>query len=362
MASVLKLTPTSTTINVGNTQKFTASLTGVPEGGNTTYVWTVDGAPQASTTDTMEYKATKVGTNVIKVVSTTKVQDVADDIQEASVSVNVNKNTMTVSVLASTTTTTIALGETYSIKCDVTGQPPSATITYKWDSGETTQTITGAGSVLGPMSRKCTVTVKATDYDDYVGDSNTVTITVIKKTQTSTGEVVTSTPNIKVGDTYKAQANVSDFPVGALFTYKWNTGEKVKSISKVAETEGEIKLKCTITVKADDYFDKVIETEEVTITVEALPVPEEPGCIRYIHPLDHRSSAYIWAGWWVMYEIEAAVKAGIDWKKPDGTELKYKCDLKTLAKMLEDYPNVEVQESKHGYILNKETIEAGYIY
>ncbi|QOI66389.1 hypothetical protein [Erwinia phage FBB1] len=99
----------------------------------------------------------------------------------------------------------------------------------------------------------------------------------------------------------------------------------------------------------------------VSLVVNKKEVPVPEGGFAYIHPLPWRNSGFIQVGWWVINEIHRAGELGIDWKTaPD--PLKYKKELLTLAKMFEDYDNVEVQESRNGYIFGKDQVEAGYIY
>lgn len=178
MAYSVQITPASASIKTGQSQLFTATLTDEPAGGTTSYVWTVNGSAQSSVAATMSYTPSAPGSFAIKVVSTTKVDEEPDVTAEHEVTLTVTNNVMTINVVASTTTPTIKLGENYTIKCDVTGAPAGATIAYKWNSGETTQSVTKASTAIGPIARKCTVTVNAATYDEAVKDSNEVTITV----------------------------------------------------------------------------------------------------------------------------------------------------------------------------------------
>lgn len=247
---------------------------------------------------------------------------------------------------------------------------PEGTLSYAWTvdgvkKGSDKNTIVVKADAAGKQVVKVVLTSTPAEGEPVSVEAES-TLTVNLKTFTGSVKLSPANQEVEVGEKYTVTSVVEgvDSIEGLTKTFSWDTGETTESIERTAEVEGDLTPTITVTLKADGYKDKKL-TGKAAVTVVAKVVPPEPepeGCIRYIHPLDHRSSAYIWAGWWVMYEIEAAVKAGIDWKKPDDTELKYKRDLKTLAKMLEDYPNVEVQESKHGYILNKETIEAGYIY
>ncbi|EMK4141246.1 hypothetical protein V8280_003987 [Escherichia coli] len=85
------------------------------------------------------------------------------------------------------------------------------------------------------------------------------------------------------------------------------------------------------------------------------------GELPYVHPLPHRTSAYIWCGWWVMDEIQKMTEEGKDWKTDD-PDSKYYLHRYTLQKMMKDYPEVDVQESRNGYIIHKTALETGIIY
>ncbi|WJZ28083.1 Hoc-like head decoration [Serratia phage 92A1] len=209
-------------------------------------------------------------------------------------------------------------------------------------------------------------TVTGIKADDSEIESAAVVVTVEKQTMTLGITIEPTGKTIEVGESIAFKATVSGAPVGATLTYEWTvdgvaaTANKAVDFTHKFTKTGTSKIACKVTAKAVDYTDATVNgSASVSVSEKA---PEVEGCIRYIHPLDHRESAYIWAGWWVMREIEAAADKGIDWKKPDGTELKYKCDLKTLALMLDKYPNVEVQESRNGYIVDREMLELGIIY
>lgn len=247
---------------------------------------------------------------------------------------------------------------------------PEGALSYAWTvdgvkKGSDKNTIIVKADTAGKQVVKIVLTSTPAEGEPVSVEAES-TLTVNLKTFTGSVTLSPATQEVEVSEKYTVTSTVEgvDSITGLTKTFSWDTGETTESIERTADVEGDLTPTLTVTLKATGYKDKKL-TGKAAVKVVAksvTPEPEPSGCIRYVHPLDHRSSAYIWAGWWVMYEIEAAVKAGIDWKQPDGTELKYKCDLKTLAKMLEDYPNVEVQESKHGYILDKATIEAGYIY
>lgn len=62
-----------------------------------------------------------------------------------------------------------------------------------------------------------------------------------------------------------------------------------------------------------------------------------------------------------MDEIQRMTVAGKDWKLDD-PDSDYYLHRYTLAKMLDEYPEVDVQESRNGYIVHRTALEAGIIY
>lgn len=275
MAYTVSIAPLTPTAVIGATTNFTATGAGAAVAGTESFVWTVDGVPQASVIATMDYIAAgPAGSKVIKVVATTTPEE---------------------------------------------GEPETA-------------------------------------------EAQT-TITVNNKTMSATATLTTSTPTVKVGQEYKASANVTGEPGGATITYLWSTGETTKDITRTATVAGPVSLTCQITVSAADYDNQVINPAAVVVTVEeAEPVIPEECPLIYVHPLPVRNTAYIWCGWWVMDAIQKLTSESKDWKKATKEDTPYYCHLAVLAKMLSDYPEVDVQESRNGRIVHRSALEVGIIY
>ena len=125
--------------------------------------------------------------------------------------------------------------------------------------------------------------------------------------------------------------------------------------------EGDVGDKIVKVVATNTPADGEPETAEstATVTVEVKP-PSAEDELPYVHPLPWRSTAYIWCGWWVMDEIQSMTNEGKDWKT-DSSGL-YWAHRYVLQKMLTDYPEVDVQESRNGRIIHRSALEAGIIY
>lgn len=75
----------------------------------------------------------------------------------------------------------------------------------------------------------------------------------------------------------------------------------------------------------------------------------------HIHELKPgRDAGYLELGYWVLDEIFQANKDGFDWQSdPFAPRFKYKCEIANLIEGYNKWPDLEVQESRHGYILKK---------
>ncbi|END6302047.1 hypothetical protein ABMM93_004318 [Salmonella enterica subsp. enterica serovar Newport] len=253
---------------------------------------------------------------------------------------------------------------------DQTGDGP---ITYAWTVDDVPQD--GAEATFnyvlkGPAGQKtikvvATNPVSDTDADTKEVTSNEVSLTVNKKTMNP--QVTLTPPSINVQQDASATftANVTGAPEEAQITYSWKKDSSpVEGSTNVYTVDtssvGSQTIEVTAIVTATDYDSKTITAEgQVQVTDKVAPEPE--GELPYVHPLPHRTSAYIWCGWWVMDEIQKMTEEGKDWKTED-PDSKYYLHRYTLQKMMKDYPEVNVQESRNGYIIHKTALETGIIY
>ncbi|UUB18305.1 capsid and scaffold protein [Escherichia phage ST2] len=373
MAFTVDITPKTPTGVIDQTQQFTATPSGETGGGTITYAWSVDDAPQVGSTETFDYVLKgPAGTKTIKVVATNTIPDT--DVETAEI-------TTTITVQNKTQTTTLAvtpdsppagvIGTPVQFTAALASQPSGANATYQWyvdDSqvgGETNATFNYTPTTSGVKRIKCVAQVTATDYDAKTVTSNEVSLTVNKKTMNP--QVTLTPPSINVQQDASATftANVTGAPEEAQITYSWKKDSSpVEGSTNVYTVDtssiGSQTIEVTATVTATDYDSKTITAEgQVQVTDKVAPEPE--GELPYVHPLPHRTSAYIWCGWWVMDEIQKMTEEGKDWKTED-PDSKYYLHRYTLQKMMKDYPEVDVQESRNGYIIHKTALETGIIY
>lgn len=375
MAFTVDITPKTPTGVIDETKQFTATPSGQTGDGPITYAWSVDDVPQDGAEATFSYVLKgPAGQKTIKVVATNTVPDAEAETAEATTTITVQNKTQT-TTLAVTPNSPDAgvIGTAIEFTAALASQPSGANATYQWyvdDSpvGEATNaTFNYTPAESGVKRIKCVAQVTATDYDALSVTSNEVSLTVNKKTQTTTLAVTPNSPSAGViGTPVQFTAALASQPVGASATYQWYVddsqvgGETNSTFSYTPTTSGVKRIKCVAQVTATDYDSKTITAEgQVQVTDKVAPEPE--GELPYVHPLPHRTSAYIWCGWWVMDEIQKMTEEGKDWKTED-PDSKYYLHRYTLQKMMKDYPEVDVQESRNGYIIHKTALETGIIY
>lgn len=373
MAYTVAIAPLAATAVIGATTNFTATGSGAAAEGTESFVWTVDGVPQSSVTAAMAYVAVgPASRKTIKVVATTTPADGEPETAEAETTLTIQNKTMpAITLTLDPASVTKEIGQSQVVTANISGQPGGASASYVWKRnanvipGQTGKTITVTESAEANYTLNCEVTVSAADYNNGTATKGAV-VTFVKKTMS--GVSVTLTPasiNVPEGTPALFKADVVGAPSGATGVYSWKKdGSPVEgSTSTLAidtSTEGSQIIEVSVVVSATDY-NPVTVTKTGNVTVTAKVAPEPDGELPYIHPLPVRNSAYIWCGWWVMDEIQKMTLAGQDWKTDDPAS-DYYLHRYTLQKMITDYPEVDVQESRNGRIIHRTALEAGIIY
>ncbi|PXM06452.1 hypothetical protein [Klebsiella variicola] len=371
-AITLTLSPTSVSKEIGQSQVVTADVTGAPSGASIAYVWkrgsSVISGQTGKTITLTESTETSYTLNCEVTVSA---PDYNNGTATKGIAVAFTKKTMSgVSVTLTPSSITAEKGAEASFKADVTGAPAGASVAYSWTKDGSpvegsTRTLEIDTSTIGSQVIEVSAVVSAPDYKP-VTVTKTGNVTITKKTMS--GVSVTLTPEsitTEQGSEASFKANVIGAPEGATGVYSWTKdGSPVEGSTStlVIDTSdiGSQVIGVSVEVSADDYTPiTVTTTGDVTITKRVAPEPD--GELPYIHPLPFRGTAYIWCGWWVMDEIQRMTVEGKDWKLDD-PDSDYYLHRYTLAKMLDDYPEVDVQESRNGYIVHRTALEAGIIY
>lgn len=373
MAYSVSIAPLAASAVIGATTNFTATTSGAAAEGAESFVWTVNGVKQSSVTAAMNYVAAgPAGSKTVKVVATITPAEGEAETAEAETTLTVKNKTMpAITLTLSPTSVSKEIGQSQVVTANVAGAPAGASIAYVWKrgsaviSGQTGKTITLTESAETNYTLNCEVTVSAPDYNNGTATKG-IAVAFTKKTMS--GVSVTLTPEsitTEQGSEASFKANVIGAPEGATGVYSWTKdGSPVEGSTStlVIDTSdiGSQVIEVSVEVSAEDYTPiTVTKTGDVTITKRVAPEPD--GELPYIHPLPFRGTAYIWCGWWVMDEIQRMTVEGKDWKLDD-PDSDYYLHRYTLAKMLDDYPEVDVQESRNGYIVHRTALEAGIIY
>uniref|UniRef100_A0AB39C1W9 Highly immunogenic outer capsid protein n=1 Tax=Klebsiella phage PMBT63 TaxID=3229739 RepID=A0AB39C1W9_9CAUD len=371
-AITLTLSPTSVSKEIGQSQVVTADVTGAPSGASIAYVWkrgsSVISGQTGKTITLTESTETSYTLNCEVTVSA---PDYNNGTATKGIAVAFTKKTMSgVSVTLTPSSITSEKGAEASFTAAVTGAPAGASVAYSWTKDGSpvdgsTSTLEIDTSTIGSQVIEVSAVVSAPDYKP-VTVTKTGNVTITKKTMS--GVSVTLTPEsitTEQGSEASFKANVIGAPEGATGVYSWTKdGSPVEGSTStlVIDTSdiGSQVIEVSVEVSAEDYTPiTVTKTGDVTITKRVAPEPD--GELPYIHPLPFRGTAYIWCGWWVMDEIQRMTVEGKDWKLDD-PDSDYYLHRYTLAKMLDDYPEVDVQESRNGYIVHRTALEAGIIY
>lgn len=373
MAFTVDITPKTPTGVIDETKQFTATPSGETGGGTITYAWSVDDAPQEGSAATFDYVLKgPAGQKTIKVVATNTIPDSEAETAEISTTITVQNKTQTTTLAVTPDSPSAGvIGTPVQFTAALASQPSGASATYQWHvdgspvSEATSATFNYTPTTSGVKKIKCVAQVTATDYDAKEVTSNEVSLTVNKKTMNP--QIALTPPSINVQQDASATftANVTGAPDAAQITYSWKKDSSpVEGSTNVytidTSSVGSQTIEVTAVVTATDYDSKTVKTTgQVQVTDKVAPEPE--GELPYVHPLPHRTSAYIWCGWWVMDEIQKMTEEGKDWKTDD-PDSKYYLHRYTLQKMMKDYPEVDVQESRNGYIIHKTALETGIIY
>lgn len=366
------LSPTSVSKEIGQSQVVTANVVGAPEGASIAYVWkrgTV--VIEGQTAKTITITESAEANYTLNCEATVSAPDYNPLTVSKGANVTITKKTMSgVSVTLTPSSITTEKGATASFTAAVTGAPAGASVAYSWTKDGSpvegsTSTLEIDTSTIGSQVIEVSAVVSAPDYKP-VTVTKTGNVTITKKTMS--GVSVALTPEsitTEQGSEASFKANVIGAPEGATGVYSWTKdGSPVEGSTStlVIDTSdiGSQVIGVSVEVSAEDYTPvTVTKTGNVTITKRVAPEPD--GELPYVHPLPFRGTAYIWCGWWVMDEIQRMTVEGKDWKLDD-PDSDYYLHRYTLAKMLDDYPEVDVQESRNGYIVHRTALEAGIIY
>ena len=264
------------------------------------------------------------------------------------------------------------IGATTNFTATTSGAAAAGTESFVWTvNGVKQSSVTAAMNYVaaGPAGSKTIKVVATVTPASGAPETASAETTLTVKNKAMPAITLTLSPTSvskEIGQSQVVTADVTGAPAGASIAYVWKRGADVidgqtaKTITVTESAETSYTLNCEVTVSAPDYNNGTA-TKGIAVAFTKRVAPEPDGELPYIHPLPFRGTAYIWCGWWVMDEIQRMTVEGKDWKLDD-PDSDYYLHRYTLAKMLDDYPEVDVQESRNGYIVHRTALEAGIIY
>lgn len=182
MAITLKINPANPSIKFGQSQKLTAVVEGAPENSTIEYTWKVDNTSttpdEGSNGLSITVKGDSVKTKKVDLSVLVKAEGTEDATQTATANVVIAKaDQQTFTATLTVTPETGNVGDNFVAKVDVTGAEQGATISYKWETGETTPEISFTAEEAGSKLFKCEVTAKKANFNDLkVSRSKTIQI------------------------------------------------------------------------------------------------------------------------------------------------------------------------------------------
>lgn len=372
MAITVNLKASNAKPTVGDKVTVTATATGQADGATLAYAWTVDGKAVDGTASTLDYTPTAKGDSTVAatVTATTTGDNPTTDTGTGEVKITTaNKQFTGLTATATVDNANVKVGDTSTFTGN-NNAPKGANVEYTWQVGGAN---VGEGKTYAHKFDKAetvsvTLVAKVTQdgYDDATVTSDAVTATATEKEFTDLTITLAASPtSVKVGDKVTVTATVNA-PSTATTTIAWTvdstavSGATGTTYEFTADKAGATVVEATATVKQDGYDDATVESDKLFVTVNQ---PDyETGTLDYYNPLPQRNSVFYRAGYWVMDLIEKCVADGVDWTDPDANDLKYADELRTVAKLINDFDNVEIQESRNGRIIGKDAIKAGKIY
>lgn len=166
--------------------------------------------------------------------------------------------------------------------------------------------------------------------------------------------------SIKVGETLEITPVIVPDELGAIYQWMKNGTNVVgaRSREKILILENAQKVDSglyTLAVTVDST--PTVSTPCVVTVLDdtSPPDPKPPIDLEYyIHDLNPaRDHGFTWIGWWVLDELQKAVNENFDWKtNPTDERFKYPHVIKAIADGLDHWDDIEMQESRNGYILS----------
>lgn len=253
----------------------------------------------------------------------------------------------------------IEVGQTVTLTAEINDLVEGDTATYTWSTGETTTTVEYSPTQAGSVEITCNAVITRADTStENVSDSVTV---VAKDPVIAVTGITISPANFtgKPGDVVKLTALIT--PANA--TDKTVTWSKTGSVTIVSNG---LTATATITQDAVNGSAQVTATQgtingSANITIDIPLPPENDSPLNrefYVHFIEHRNQGSVAVPYWVLDEINEAIKTGVDWTKPRENGFKFNKGVQSIVDAINTYDSVLVRGSRNGrtFILTKDDL------
>lgn len=249
----------------------------------------------------------------------------------------------------------IDLGQTVNLTAEQSGLENVKSVAYLWSTGATTASISYKGATVGTSTLSCKATI--TFEDDTTTEENASVSIEVKDVLIITG--YTEEIEINTPVTLSADFTTVDEDSKHTITYLWSTGATTKSIDFESDVEGSFEVTCTAKITPADTSIQPYNTEDsqTVVVKDNTPQPDiDPlNRIFFVHPLPERNEASVAVPYWVLDEINRAIKEGIDWSKPKANGLKYDKGIQSIVDAITTYGAALVRGSRNGITFKLDT-------
>lgn len=204
-------------------------------------------------------------------------------------------------------------------------------------------------------------TILTFDGTEYTSSSNTITLQMGTEPRQIDAEVqgIDSVYLCNTGESVSLNPEVITNVNNPTITCSWYKGNELVGDSKVMSING-----VTEEAQGDYLYQTTVSKRGAYIPVNRsvqfkIAVIKQIECKPiYIHDLEPaRDRGFIQVGWWVIDEIIKANNDGFNWlENPYDTRFKYPCEIANLVGGFSKWQDLEIQESRNGYIIGREEL------